>query len=96
MFLYDVLKKSIVTEKATNQNESGQISFFVDRNATKTDVKYAVEQIFNVKVLSVNTLILKGKQKTFKGKRALLQDRKKAIVTLAPDQNVDLGIGDVK
>ncbi len=81
--MYDVIKRPIVTEKATVQKEnSNQVSFEVDRRANKIEIKQAVEKLFKVKVLAVNTMTVKGKVKRmgrFTGKRP---DWKKAVVTL--------------
>jgi large subunit ribosomal protein L23 len=91
---YDVIIAPIITEKATLLSETGnQVIFKVAPTATKPEIKKAVEQLFNVKVAAVNTIVRKGKLKTFKGIRALQSDTKKAIVTLAPGQSIDIGSG---
>ena len=87
---YDTILRPIITEKATIANESGQITFAVAINATKPQIKAAVELLFNVKVKAVNTIFQKGKTKTFRGRRGRRSDMKKAMVTLAEGQNIDL------
>lgn len=87
---YDTIIRPVVTEKATMGNEHGQVSFFVAIDATKPQIKAAVEMLFNVKVVAVNTLIAKGKTKMFRGRPGRRSDMKKAIVTLADGQAIDL------
>ncbi len=86
---YDVLVAPLVTEKATMMSEHGQIAFKVRLDATKAEIRSAVESLFNVKVTAVNTLRVKGKTKLFRGYRGKRSDYKKAIVTLADGQSVD-------
>ena len=86
---YNVLVGPLVTEKATMLSEHGQIAFRVRLDATKAEIRRAVENLFDVKVTSVNTLRVKGKTKLFRGRRGRRSDYKKAIVTLAEGQNVD-------
>ena len=87
---YDTIIRPIITEKATIANENGQVTFAVAINATKPQIKAAVELLFNVKVKAVNTIFQKGKTKTFRGRRGRRSDIKKAMVTLAEGQNIDL------
>ena len=87
---YDTIVRPLVTEKATLGNENGQVSFVVSITATKPEIKAAVEMLFNVKVTAVNTSILKGKTKNFRGRPGRRSDTKKAIVTLAEGQAIDL------
>ena len=87
---YDTIVRPLVTEKATIGNEHGQVSFVVAITATKPEIKAAVEMLFNVKVTAVNTSILKGKTKNFRGRPGRRSDTKKAIVTLAEGQAIDL------
>jgi len=87
---YDTIVRPLVTEKATMGNEHGQVSFVVAITATKPEIKAAVEMLFNVKVTAVNTSILKGKAKNFRGRPGRRSDTKKAIVTLAEGQAIDL------
>lgn len=86
---YDVLVGPLVTEKATMLSEHGQIAFRVRLDATKAEIRRAVENLFDVKVIAVNTLRVKGKTKLFRGQRGRRSDYKKAIITLAEGQNVD-------
>src|SRR5271165_4971144 len=88
--LYDVIRAPIVTEKSTAASEHNQVIFKVAMSATKPDIKEAVERLFNVKVLAVNTLIRKGKTKRFKGVKGQQSDFKKAIVTLEEGQAIDI------
>jgi large subunit ribosomal protein L23 len=88
--LYDVIRSPIVTEKSTMVSENNQVVFKVAMNATKPDIKEAVERLFNVKVLAVNTLIRKGKTKRFRGVKGQQSDFKKAIITLQEGQTIDI------
>ena len=90
---YDVIRSPVITEKATMASEAGQVIFNVASTATKPQIKAAVEQLFNVKVKAVNTLVRKGKRKSFRGKVALQGDVKKAIVTLDDGQAIDVTTG---
>jgi len=91
--LFDIISSPLVTEKSTRQSENNQVAFVVNKAATKKTIKMAVELAFNVKVDAVNTLILKGKQKRFRGRLGQQSDRKKAIVTLAKGQTIDIASG---
>lgn len=87
---YDVIIAPMVTEKTTAALEkNNQVVFKVRREATKPEIKAAVEQLFNVKVKAVNTSVRKGKLKAFRGRSAILSDVKKAIVTLEAGQSID-------
>jgi large subunit ribosomal protein L23 len=90
---YDVIVAPVITEKATFASESNQVIFKVRKQATKPEIKAAVERLFDVKVTSVNTLIRKGKRKFFKGTRGVQSDLKKAIVTLAEGHRIDVTTG---
>ena len=90
---YDVLVGPLVTEKATMLSEYGQIAFRVRLDATKAEIRRAVENLFDVKVTAVNTLRVKGKTKLFRGRLGRRSDYKKAIVTLAEGQSVDFLTG---
>jgi len=90
---YDVIKSPVITEKATTASERNQFVFKVALDATKPQIKKAVEQLFNVKVKSVNTLIRMGKTRTFKGKTGEMSDTKKAVVTLAEGSSIDFTSG---
>ena len=87
---YDVIIAPVITEKATAVSESNQVVFKVRRDATKPEIKAAIEQLFGVKVLSVNTILRKGKTKTFRGVKGKQQDVKKAIVRLAEGDTIDV------
>jgi large subunit ribosomal protein L23 len=87
---YDVIIAPMITEKATAVSESNQVVFKVRRDATKPEIKAAVEQLFGVKVLAVNTILRKGKTKTFRGMKGKQQDVKKAIVRLAEGDKIDV------
>ena len=90
---YDAIVAPVITEKATLASESNQFVFKVARNATKREIKAAIEQLFDVKVTAVNTLLRKGKRKVFRGVRGRQQDMKKAIVTLADGHRIDMTSG---
>jgi large subunit ribosomal protein L23 len=90
---YDVIVSPVITEKSTLVSEANQVILNVAPKATKPEIKAAVESLFKVKVKAVNTLVRKGKLKTFKGHRALQSDRKKAIVTLEEGHSIDLTTG---
>jgi large subunit ribosomal protein L23 len=90
---YDVIVSPVITEKATAASEANQVVFKVRKDATKPQIKAAVEQLFEVKVSAVNTLIRKGKRKTFKGTRGVQSDVKKAVVTLAEGHKIDVTTG---
>jgi large subunit ribosomal protein L23 len=87
--MYSIIRAPLITEKMTILSEKNQVGFKVSTDATKPEIAAAVETLFNVKVLSVNTLIQKGKTKRFKGRPGVRSDVKKAIVTLAPGQSID-------
>lgn len=91
--MYDILLAPVITEKATMGSEHGQVTFKVALDATKPEIKDAVEAIFGVQVKAVNTLRLKGKTKRFRGYKGRRSDIKKAIVTLAEGQTVDVTAG---
>ena len=90
---HDIIRKPIVTEKSTMASETGAIVFEASINSTKSQVKEAVETLFNVKVKSVNTLISKGKAKRFKGILGRRKDKKKAYVVLADGNTIDVTTG---
>jgi large subunit ribosomal protein L23 len=90
---YDVIVSPVITEKATNLTEQNKVVFRVAPKATKPQIKEAVEKLFDVKVTSVNTLITKGKKKIFRGMRGQRSDVKKAIVTLAEGDTIDVTTG---
>ena len=88
--VYQTVLGPVVTEKATMGSEHGQVTFRVTMDATKPRIKQAVEELFSVKVKSVNTLRVKGKTKRFKGVKGRRSDWKKAIVTLEDGQSIDV------
>ena len=90
---YDVIVAPVITEKATMLSEHNKVVFKVAKTATKPQIKAAVEGVFGVKVTAVNTLIQKGKTKRFRGRVGYRSDVKKAIVTLAEGQNIDVTTG---
>lgn len=87
---YDVVLAPHITEKATLLSENNAVVFKVAKDATKPEIKAAVEALFGVKVKGVNTLVQKGKTKRWKGKPYTRSDFKKAIVTLAEGQSIDV------
>ncbi len=87
---YDVIISPVITEKSSAASEANQVVFKVRREATKPEIKAAIEQLFKVKVVSVNTLTRKGKTKLFKGIKGTQQDVKKAIVRLAEGDKIDV------
>lgn len=88
-WMYEIISRPHITEKATMGSEHGQVTFIVPKTATKPRVKEAVETLFGVSVTGVNTLIQKGKTKRFKGVMGRRSDMKKAIVTLADGEMID-------
>ena len=90
---YDVIVSPVITEKSTALSEQNKVVFKVRQDATKPQIKEAVERLFDVKVTSVNTLVTKGKVKMFRGTRGQRSDVKKAIVTLAEGQTIDVTTG---
>jgi len=90
---YDVIVSPAITEKSTMVSEQNQVVFNVARTASKPDIKAAVEALFGVKVTAVNTLLRKGKTKRFRGIAGRQSDVKKAYVTLAEGQSIDVSTG---
>jgi len=90
---YDIILAPLVTEKSTMGSENNQITFRVPLSATKPQIKAAIEQLFKVKVNAVNTLRQKGKVKRFRGKLGKRPDYKKAIVSLADGEMIDVTTG---
>jgi large subunit ribosomal protein L23 len=90
---YDVIIAPVITEKATTASEHNKVVFKVNRNATKPQIKEAVEKLFDVKVKRVNTLIRGGKVKAFKGRLGEQQSTKRAIVTLEEGHRIDVTTG---
>ena len=90
---YDLIKKPVITEKATMASENGAVVFKVAMEATKPQIKEAVEAVFGVKVKAVNTTITKGKVKRFRGRLGERRDVKKAYVTLEEGNTIDVTTG---
>lgn len=90
---YDVILAPVITEKATILSEQNKVVFRVAMDSTKDEIARAVESLFSVQVLKVNTLITKGKTKRFRGRIGVRSDVKKAIVTLAEGQSIDVTTG---
>ena len=91
--MYDVIRKPIITEKATMASEHGAVVFEVAIDSNKPQIKEAVESLFGVKVKSVNTVITKGKTKRFRGQMGKRKDVKKAYVTLEEGNTIDVTTG---
>ncbi|MBC2860145.1 MULTISPECIES: 50S ribosomal protein L23 [Stappia] len=90
---YDTVVSPVITEKATFASEQNKVVFNVSPTATKPEIKAAVEALFGVKVTAVNTLVRKGKAKRFRGRLGQQSDVKKAVVTLADGQSIDVTTG---
>ena len=90
---YDLIRRPVITEKATNASESGAVVFEVAMSANKPEIKKAVESLFKVKVKAVNTGITKGKVKRFKGKIGKRRDVKKDYVMLEDGNTIDVSTG---
>ena len=91
--MYELIRGPVVTEKATLISEYNQVTFWVPLDANKFEIKAAVEGLFKVTVKAVNTLRRKGKVKSFRGRAGKQGDAKKAIVTLAEGQSIDVMAG---
>ncbi|MCX7338700.1 MAG: 50S ribosomal protein L23 [Alphaproteobacteria bacterium] len=91
--LYDVIRYPVLTEKSNLMTEGNQYFFAVAKDANKGDIKQAVELVFDVKVKSVNTLIRKGKTRTFRGRKGRQSDVKRAMVSLESGQIIDFSSG---
>ncbi len=91
--LYQMIRTPVITEKATMGSQYNQVTFRVPVGADKLIIRKAVEAVFKVKVTKVNTVTSKGKTKIFKGRKAFRSDSKKAIVTLAEGQTIDVATG---
>lgn len=90
---HDVIRAPVITEKSTLVSEYNQVMFKVAHDASKAEIKEAVEKLFRVKVKAVNTQVRKGKMKVFKNIRARLSDSKRAIVTLEEGHSIDVTTG---
>jgi len=91
--MFNIILSPVITEKATLGSEHGQVTFKVRIDATKPEIKRAVEGLFKVEVTKVNTLIQKGKTKRFRGMMGRRSDVKKAVVTLKSGQTIDVTSG---
>ena len=92
---FRIIKKPIMTEKSTNLNQFNQYSFVVSNDSNSAQIKKAIEKIFKVKVLKVNTAVIRGKPKTFKNYAGYKKNIKKAIITLAEGNTIDSSL-DIK
>ena len=90
---YDIVLAPHITEKTTMLSENNSVVFKVAPTATKPEIKAAIEALFNVKVTNVNTIVTKGKTKRWQGRPYQRSDMKKAIVTLAEGQSIDVTTG---
>ena len=90
---YDVIRTPVITEKSTLVSEQNQVVFNVAKDASKPEIKAAVEALFGVKVKAVNTLVRKGKTMRFRGFAGKQSDVKKAVVTLVDGQSIDVSTG---
>ncbi len=91
--MYDVIVSPVITEKATNISEHNQVTFKVAPDATKPEIRAAIEGLFGVKVTNVNTLNQQGKRKKFRGRDGQRNGYRKAIVTLAEGNSIDITSG---
>ena len=91
--MYELVRAPLITEKTTLISEYNQVTFWVPVNAHKFEIKHAIEGLFDVKVTNVNTIRQKGKIKMFRGRPGVRPERKKAIVTLAEGQSIDITTG---
>ncbi len=91
--MYEIIRRPLITEKTTMLSEFNQVCFQVPLDASKPEIRAAVENLFKVKVEAVNTLRAKGKTKRFRGRTGKRYDIKKAVVTLAEGQSIDIASG---
>ena len=91
--MYEIIRSPVITEKSTLGSENNQVTFKVPLSATKLEIRAAIEDLFEVKVKSVNTLRQKGKNKMFRGRRGRRSDFKKAIVSLEDGHSIDVTTG---
>ncbi len=90
---FDIIRSPILTEKSNLMTTHGQYFFNVSLTASKPEIKEAIESVFGVEVESVNTLVRKGKQRIFRGRRGKLSDVKKAMIRLKAGQRIDVATG---
>ena len=93
IYYLDTIVSPNVTEKSTSLSEHNKVVFKVDKGANKKNIKKSIEKIFKVNVIKINTINLKGKTKTIRGKKTIRPGQKKAIVTLKKGQSIDLSTG---
>lgn len=91
--MYDIIRAPVITEKTSMGSEHNQVTFRVPLDASKPEIKVAIEDLFSVQVRAVNTLIHKGKTRRFRGRRGKQNDVKKAVVTLAKGDSIDITTG---
>ena len=91
--MFQIIRSPVITEKATMLSDKGQFVFRVASDASKPEIKAAIEGLFGVKVLGVNTLVSKGKRKMFRGRPGQRSDVKKAFITLAAGESIDFTAG---
>src|SRR5512146_1810284 len=91
--MYEVIRAPLITEKTTNGSEHSQVTFRVSMDATKPEIRQAVEGLCKVKVRAVNSVTVKGKAKVFRGRPGVRSDWKKAIVSLAEGHKIDVTTG---
>ena len=91
--MYEIVRAPIITEKATAISEHHQVAFRVAKDATKPEIRAAIDGLFNVTVTAVNTITQEGKEKRFRGRLGRRNHSKKAIVTLAKGQSIDITTG---
>ena len=91
--MFEIVRSPVITEKATMMTERNQVAFRVAIDASKPEIKAAVEGLFGVNVVAVNTLVQKGKTKRFRGRPGVRSDVKKAYVQLAEGQSIDMSAG---
>ena len=90
---YDTILAPVITEKATYLSDQNKVVFRVAKDATKAEIADAIQELFKVTVVKVNTLVVKGKTKRWRGRLGQRSDVKKAIVTLAEGQSIDVATG---
>ena len=90
---YDTILSPVITEKATYLSDQNKVVFRVAKDATKAEIADAIQELFKVQVVKVNTLVVKGKTKRWRGRPGRRNDVKKAIVTLAEGQSIDVATG---
>ncbi len=86
---FSIIRRPVTTEKSTNLQQYNQYTFLVSKDSNTNEIKQAVEKIFKVKVIKINTSILRGKMKSFKGSYGFRKDEKKAIITLKEGNTID-------